>query len=537
MGTFFLIGSVGLYYLHQAVETDSRRTMEMLAGQQARELNVYFEGIERAVTLLCDTIRDEVDVERLEKDTGYRQEFLRKIAADGLNAAEVSDNVYALYFRMDPEQFGMDAGFFIADNGYGEYFPEELTDLGSYDKDDREHVAWYYEPIQNGQAIWLKPYMNKNIDVYMTSYVSPVYVKGRLIGVVGMDLDMTLIQNVVNSLDYLEASGFLLSTNGDIIYHIDYPQGLSAESLQDELREARSVLLPEWTKDDGVEIHAFGGKKFRIVTQGLKNGMILAIAVPTERIEKPIRSMSKQIFVLFGVLLFLVILVIWRVIVSIISPLHELTDAASRIAKGEMNVRIGYHSENEIGRLSESIQVMEDELKEYILYMHAQAYTDAMTGVGNKASYLDLVRKLERKIQEGMADFVVVVFDLNGLKGINDQLGHEAGDAFIVDAANAIKNAFGAEHAYRIGGDEFIVVGENISKDVLEQAFRKMDESVLEINGEERHRTVPLAVSKGAAFYDAGKDAAYKDVFKRADDAMYHNKSEYYQGQNDRRRR
>jgi len=155
--------------------------------------------------------------------------------------------------------------------------------------------------------------------------------------------------------------------------------------------------LPEWTKDDGVEIHAFGGKKFRIVTQGLKNGMILAIAVPTERIEKPIRSMSKQIFVLFGVLLFLVILVIWRVIVSIISPLHELTDAASRIAKGEMNVRIGYHSENEIGRLSESIQVMEDELKEYILYMHAQAYTDAMTGVGNKASYLDLVRKLERK--------------------------------------------------------------------------------------------------------------------------------------------
>jgi len=217
MGTFFLIGSVGLYYLHQAVETDSRRTMEMLAGQQARELNVYFEGIERAVTLLCDTIRDEVDVERLEKDTGYRQEFLRKIAADGLNAAEVSDNVYALYFRMDPEQFGMDAGFFIADNGYGEYFPEELTDLGSYDKDDREHVAWYYEPIQNGQAIWLKPYMNKNIDVYMTSYVSPVYVKGRLIGVVGMDLDMTLIQNVVNSLDYLEASGFLLSTNGDII--------------------------------------------------------------------------------------------------------------------------------------------------------------------------------------------------------------------------------------------------------------------------------------------------------------------------------
>ncbi len=537
LGTFLLIGSVGFYYLHQVVVTDSERTMEMLAGQQARELNVYFEGIERAVTLLCDTIRDEVDVEKLEKDTGYRQEFLRKIAADGLNAAEVSDNVYALYFRMDPEQFGMDAGFFITDNGYGEYFPEELTDLGSYDKDDREHVAWYYEPIENGQAMWLKPYMNKNIDVYMTSYVSPVYVKGRLIGVVGMDLDMTLIQNVVNSLDYLEGSGFLLSKNGDIIYHIDYPEGLSAESLQEEFREARSVLLPEWTKDDDNEIHAFGGKEFRIVTQELKNGMILAIAVPKENIEKPIWSMIKQISTLFGVILLLVILVIWRVIVSIISPLHELTDAASRIAKGEMNVRIGYHSENEIGRLSESIQVMEDELKEYILYMHTQAYTDAMTGVGNKASYLDLVRKLERKIQEGMADFVVVVFDLNGLKGINDQLGHEAGDAFIVDAANAIKNAFGAEHAYRIGGDEFIVVGENISKDVLERAFRKMDESVLEINGEERHRTVPLAVSKGAAFYDAGSDSAYKDVFKRADDAMYQNKSEYYQGQNDRRRR
>ena len=157
--------------------------------------------------------------------------------------------------------------------------------------------------------------------------------------------------------------------------------------------------------------------------------------------------------------------------------------------------------------------------------------------MGNKTSYLDLVRKLERKIQEGMADFAVVVFDLNGLKNINDQLGHEVGDIFIADAAECIKKVFGAEHAYRIGGDEFIVVNENITREEMDQAFQKLDETVELINREERHKDDKLAVSKGVAFFTEGTDALYKDVFKRADNAMYQNKAEYYHGKKDRRRR
>ena len=68
---------------------------------------------------------------------------------------------------------------------------------------------------------------------------------------------------------------------------------------------------------------------------------------------------------------------------------------------------------------------MAGELQEYISYIHAQAYTDAMTGVGNKAAYMDRIKLLDRKIHEHMADFAVIVFDVNGLKRVNDSFGHE----------------------------------------------------------------------------------------------------------------
>ena len=537
LGTFLLLGSVGLYYMHQVIETDNNRTMTMLVQQDARELSVYFEGIERAVRLLSENIKSEIDLDRALQDDKYRKDFLQVIAREGLDAAAVSGNVYTLYFRMDPDQFGMDAGFFITDNGYGEYVFETLTDLGNYEKNDREHVAWYYEPIENGQAMWLKPYMNKNIDVYMVSYATPVYVKGNFVGVVGMDLNMTLIQNVVNSVDYLDGTGLLLSTSGDIIYSPKYPEGVTADRLEEEYKEARSFLLPEWIKGNGSGMYSWTGKEDRVMCQELKNGLLLAIAVPNANVIKPMQKMINLIWFVFVLVFFIVLIVLWRVMVGIIKPIQELTDAASRIAKGEMNVKIQYHSGNEIGKLSDSIQIMEDELKEYIIHMRSQAYTDAATGVGNKTSYLDLVRKLERKIQEGMADFAVVVFDLNGLKNINDQLGHEVGDIFIADAAECIKKVFGAEHAYRIGGDEFIVVNENITREEMDQAFQKLDETVELINREERHKDDKLAVSKGVAFFTEGTDALYKDVFKRADNAMYQNKAEYYHGKKDRRRR
>ena len=106
----------------------------------------------------------------------------------------------------------------------------------------------------------------------------------------------------------------------------------------------------------------------------------------------------------------------------------------------------------------ETIKLQEIDLKDAKLL----AYTDSLTGAKSRHAYVELEMKMDESISyKKLTKFAVVVFDINGLKKINDTLGHEYGDMLIIDAAGIMRNVFSTEHVFRIGGDEFIVVIEN----------------------------------------------------------------------------
>lgn len=532
---FILMACLGSYYIFHTVNEDSAEAMIMMADQKSRELNVHFEGVERAVEMLEDHICDNLDPERMKTDREYMKEFMAEVEDYGTATANVAGNVATWYFRPDPVAYGSTSGLFLT-SGVDGFTAVTPTDILKYDRNDREHVGWYYEPIDSGEAIWMDPYSNNNIDVYMVSYVAPVYVEGTLVGVVGMDIDMSVIRSVADSVDYAEGLGFLLDADGNIIYHRDHPDGLSAVRMDGELKETVQYIN---SHKGSSEIYRcmWQGERRRLVSAALENGMTFVVSVPEEALLHINTLLWSNMFFVFSIVLLVTLVVARSVMARVVRPIQELTAASSRIAKGEMNVSIHYRSEDEIGALANSIRLMEKELREYISYIHEQAFTDAMTGVGNKTAYLDVVRLIDRKIQEGLAEFAVIVFDVNGLKTINDHFGHELGDKIISEAAGAIKEVFGAEHAYRIGGDEFIVVLERAAEEKIEQSFREFDAVIERINVEEKTREATLAVSKGASIYKRDEDQEYREVFRRADEEMYRDKEKFYRGKNDRRRR
>ena len=163
------------------------------------------------------------------------------------------------------------------------------------------------------------------------------------------------------------------------------------------------------------------------------------------------------------------------------------------------------------------------------------AITDALTGICNKAAYLDHIHELDDRIKAGEAVFSVAVFDLNGLKAINDNYGHECGDIAIKDTAKVLISVFGREKLYRIGGDEFIAVLNNKTQDETEHLFRLVELALIEENKTEKAYKTALSLSKGCSEYQAERDNGYRDVFRRADKAMYEDKAEYYR-RHDRRR-
>ncbi len=160
-----------------------------------------------------------------------------------------------------------------------------------------------------------------------------------------------------------------------------------------------------------------------------------------------------------------------------------------------------------------------DEKKRLLRY----SYYDSMTLCRNRRA----LEEFESRRLDTARPYGFLVCDVNGLKHINDTLGHEAGDAMILDAASCLTEVFGEEHVYRTGGDEFAAYSLGGSA----EAFAA-DTARLRTLVEAKGRSVAL----GAVFRADG-DGDLARVKREADELMYADKRGYYEKHQDRRRR
>ena len=99
--------------------------------------------------------------------------------SDVVKFGEHTDGAICVYVRYNPDFTEPTSGIFLTRNSTDEEFTSSVpTDFTMYDKTDVEHVGWYYVPVENGAPLWMDPYLNGNVNVYMISYVVPLYVDG-----------------------------------------------------------------------------------------------------------------------------------------------------------------------------------------------------------------------------------------------------------------------------------------------------------------------------------------------------------------------
>ncbi len=148
------------------------------------------------------------------------------------------------------------------------------------------------------------------------------------------------------------------------------------------------------------------------------------------------------------------------------------------------------------------------------------AYTDPLTHIKNKHAYVEMEEKIDKLIaKDEIKEFGVIVFDLNGLKQVNDTLGHDAGDKYICDSVGVIEKYFGEENLYRFGGDEFVVILQNENYEKRKSLFASFNHQIDEAVDSDK----PI-ISAGMSIYRRGQDNTYRAVFSRADKLMYSRK-------------
>lgn len=149
-----------------------------------------------------------------------------------------------------------------------------------------------------------------------------------------------------------------------------------------------------------------------------------------------------------------------------------------------------------------------------------KAYTDSLTGVKNMHAYAEAKEILEEGIKDGtVGDFGVIVFDINGLKMVNDSLGHDEGDKFIKNATNDICQQFKHSPVFRIGGDEFVILLQG-------EDYRNRDQLIgdFEKRMAENEKEGKAVISEGLSIFNPEKDEDFDAVFGRADRLMYEHK-------------
>lgn len=179
------------------------------------------------------------------------------------------------------------------------------------------------------------------------------------------------------------------------------------------------------------------------------------------------------------------------------------------------NIRMFHDMDDQVMCLARDISErisIENKLEYYNIY-------DPLTGLYNRTYFEE---RLSHYDDPAYLPMGLVICDLNGLKLVNDTLGHSMGDTIIKESSRIVKSALSNyEEACRIGGDEFAIFFPNCNSTLLEKYKATLMDHLEAYN--ENHPKLPLSLSIGYSMKDT-MDTDMESVFVAADNNMYHEK-------------
>jgi len=205
---------------------------------------------------------------------------------------------------------------------------------------------------------------------------------------------------------------------------------------------------------------------------------------------------------------------------TITQPLSELTRSAARMQQGDYHAPIAIARDDEIGVLAKSLNHMREGIASRERQVLRLAYEDALTGLPNRARLVERIELALRHAAQRGQIAAVMLLDLDRFKGINDTLGHAAGDEVLRRVAERLRGVLrdGGTVA-RLGGDEFAIVLTAADADEVRAVARAIVNALrapIEFEGQ----PIDVAASIGIALYpEDGIDAG--TLMRRADIVMY----------------
>lgn len=456
------------------------------------------------------------------KDDAFRGGLKRHLERQFNLTARNLDAVYGYFILFNPELVGKTDGFWYTWSFDQERFlshPQAEIDQAFYTP--RRRDAWFRKALQTRKPVWRDPYISTVDGVRKIGYVVPVYVRGQLVGVVGITIRMEkLIDEIKDAHIYDSGYAILFSDDGETYYHPQQPNG-APTTLADFGLEQYAEVLKGRDSNDQLLYYTYQGEQKAMAFITLRNSMNLGVVAPeSELFANRTMAMERMAFLM---LVFGLITSGFAITLAnrIIIPLKAIDAAAQRIGDGDYDTLLVNFRDDEVGELAGNMNRTMVKMKDLVKKLEDQALEDKLTKVKNVTAYEQQEHIMNQHIGAKDLAFSVLMVDVNGLKGINDRFGHAMGNELLRHTVKYLCDHFKHSPVFRVGGDEFVVI-------VMNEDYKKRYETLKELESHCQKRDYTkarpweqLAFAAGMSDYDPQNDTTFQEIFLRADAAMY----------------
>jgi diguanylate cyclase (GGDEF)-like protein len=452
------------------------------------------------------------------------------------------------------EAFADKSYFFVVDASGNYYFNDRDNAYKgkelSYTLDPgNPRDGWYYKTIAASHDCQLNVDHDDTIRVTKVWINCPVVERGKVLGIIGTGIDLTNFIREVVDIPQTGVVSVFVDHSGAIQAHRD-PKMVDFHSLTKDAKAKKTIfaLVERQTDRDAIasmmkaasngansveaQFVRIGGRKVLAGVGYLNNlGWFNVSLMDVDKIIE--RSLFTPIAALLGVMLIAAALLVTLLFKRIVlDRLARLETAVRGVEAGNYAIADVDRSKDEIGHLSrtfasmaatvgDNAQVLEAIVRERTAKLERLAEIDPLTEVYNRRGFIRAVERERNRAGRHKSALGLLLVDLDLLKTVNDNLGHQAGDHVLAEVARRLRSALRSyDICARWGGDEFAVLVSECDAAALAGIADKIRTAIggtpIGIKGEDE---VTMTVSIGACL--VRPDESIDSIAAKADTALY----------------
>lgn len=321
----------------------------------------------------------------------------------------------------------------------------------------------------------------------------------------------TLLENALDSSNRLaDKEVYAMRLVGDVYGFSNLPDAIKTVSIREE-----DVYLTDEEKKDKAINMVFGDDYSTlkgVIDKDVEDSLQLLISITTERKTEANNNLIGVLIIheILGISTLLIVLTLGVITyILLLIPLKRSIEAINE------NKRIDVYGSKELNIVVKAYNEMFENNQKQQKALQYEVSHDILTGISNRHEYTSICNRLAK------SNVIYIIADVDKFKGINDTFGHAIGDQVLSEVARKLRETFlNHDRVFRVGGDEFIIFIEDVSKERKKELELTLEDINNTFAQRHEYQGFPL-VSLSFGIVEKDENMTFEDAYRRADKALY----------------